>query len=234
MSISKFSLYLEQEVCREAGIRATRTLFSPKGLPIVKFSLLDIGQEQDNFFRMGTRDLSRLVQQDGVNKMDDETMSFKDYYQNEVSFSFAYQPYSEDPKHVWVICRFHNQWLLTQHPRRGWEFPGGKVEEGETADEAAIREVGEETGAEVSELFYIGQYKVDGKSGSIVKNVYYANISLIKLKDHYLETSGPVFIHSIPKDIKRLEKYSFMMKDDVLTCCMKRIKQQYLKAPPQN
>ena len=66
----------------------------------------------------------------------DKTWKFEDYYHNEVAFSFADHPFSEQPKHVWVICKFHKQWLLTRHPRRGWEFPGGKVEEGETAEEA--------------------------------------------------------------------------------------------------
>ncbi|TCP26636.1 8-oxo-dGTPase [Scopulibacillus darangshiensis] len=162
-----------------------------------------------------------------------DTYTFRDYYQNEVTFSFTDHPYSKDPKHVWIICRFHNQWLLTRHPRRGWEFPGGKVEEGETAEEAAVREVYEETGASVLDLYYIGQYKVDGKSGSIVKNVYYASISQIKVKDDYLETNGPVLVHDIPRDIKRIDKYSFMMKDDVLTHSVKQVKKQYLKASPE-
>ena len=48
---------------------------------------------------------------------------------------------------MFVICRFYQQWLLTKHKIRGWEFPGGKKEEGETLEEAAIREVEEETGA---------------------------------------------------------------------------------------
>ena len=33
-----------------------------------------------------------------------------------------------------------DQWLLTHHLRRGLEFPGGKVELGETPEEAAVRE----------------------------------------------------------------------------------------------
>ncbi|MAI09084.1 MAG: hypothetical protein CMA08_00660 [Euryarchaeota archaeon] len=36
--------------------------------------------------------------------------------------------------------------LLVRHPERGWEFPGGRIEEGESPEEAMHRELLEETG----------------------------------------------------------------------------------------
>ncbi len=79
----------------------------------------------------------------------EEVNVFKDYYNNKVQLSFLDHPFSKNPKHVWIICRYKDKWLLTDHKERGIEFPGGKVEPGETAGQAAIREVMEETGATV-------------------------------------------------------------------------------------
>jgi len=143
--------------------------------------------------------------------------TFMDYYKNKVKFSFSNHPFSKEPKHVWVICHYKNKWLLTSHKDRGLEFPGGKVERGETAEEAAVREVKEETGGIVGQLLYIGQYLVEGKGGTIIKNVYYALIDELTQQPTYYETNGPVLLEEIPKDVKINKKYSFIMKDDVLT-----------------
>lgn len=161
-----------------------------------------------------------------------EIKTFHDFYGNRVSLAVAGYPFSEHPKHVWVICRFHEQWLLTLHSRRGLEFPGGKVEKSEHADDAARREVEEETGAHIGRLFPIGQYRVDGRNESIIKNIYYAEIDRIELKNSYLETRGPHFISRLPDSIATDRRYSFLMKDRVLSESMKVISSgQFSKHP---
>lgn len=152
---------------------------------------------------------------------------FTDYYHNEVTLSFSDHPFSRNPKHVWVICRYQNKWLLTQHKERGLEFPGGKVEENETAREAAVREVMEETGGIVESIQYIGQYVVAGKGGTIVKNVYFAEIGELAVQKTYYETKGPITIAHIPRNVKHNKQYSFIMKDDVLRHCMALIKKEW-------
>ena len=37
-------------------------------------------------------------------------------------------------------------WIMVRDPKRGWELPGGKINEGEAIEEAALRELFEETG----------------------------------------------------------------------------------------
>ncbi|TRM13305.1 nucleoside triphosphatase YtkD [Lentibacillus cibarius] len=149
---------------------------------------------------------------------------FRDFYQNEVKLSFNDHPFSKDPKHVLVICTHKNKWLLTKHKDRGLEFPGGKVEENEGARDAAIREVREETGGVIDSIRYIGQYVVAGKGGTIVKNVYAAEINALLPQTTYYETDGPILLDVLPGDIKYRKSYSFIMKDDVLKYCLDYLK----------
>ena len=40
--------------------------------------------------------------------------------------------------------------MVYNQKRKGWEMPGGSIEDGETAEEAAVREYAEESGYEIS------------------------------------------------------------------------------------
>lgn len=64
------------------------------------------------------------------------------------------------------ICVFRGtQVLLVKRANalgRGlWSLPGGKVEQGETAEIAAVRELAEETGLEARVLVLVGNYELD-------------------------------------------------------------------------
>ncbi len=73
--------------------------------------------------------------------------------------------FDEDIAFVVIIARYQGKYVFCRHHlRETWELPGGHREPGESLDEAARRELEEETGALEFDCSRIGQYFVDGKT----------------------------------------------------------------------
>jgi 8-oxo-dGTP diphosphatase len=72
------------------------------------------------------------------------------------------------PKHIVsaaaIVVNDNNEILLIKGPRRGWEMPGGQVEEGESLSQAAIRETKEESGIDIEIIKFCGIFQNVGNS----------------------------------------------------------------------
>jgi 8-oxo-dGTP diphosphatase len=76
-----------------------------------------------------------------------------------------------------IAARYGKKWLYVRHNKRDtWEIPGGHIEKDETPDEAAGRELIEETGAVDFKLECVATYSVLKKGETGYGRLYLADI----------------------------------------------------------
>lgn len=90
-----------------------------------------------------------------------------------------------------AIIRDGNRILATQRGygdmKDGWEFPGGKIEAGESSEEALIREIEEELGARISVDGYLMTVEYDYPEFHLSMDCFLASVTdgeKIILKEH--------------------------------------------------
>ena len=84
----------------------------------------------------------------------------KYFSSNLLESKFVEKEKTENTKEVSCVAiqNKNNEYLLVYNKKfGGWQFPGGKLEKGESAEEAAKREVFEETNLSVQNLEKIGE-----------------------------------------------------------------------------
>lgn len=79
--------------------------------------------------------------------------------------------------YVVIAAREKGKWIFVRHRERStWEMPAGHIERGESAEQAANRELFEETGTVRSTLKYLCDYQVSVDEETESGRLYFANI----------------------------------------------------------
>lgn len=77
-----------------------------------------------------------------------------------------------------IAARYQDKWLFCRHKERAtWEIPGGHREPDESIEDAARRELWEETGAEPFEIQPVSVYQVTKDKDASYGMLYFAKIS---------------------------------------------------------
>lgn len=87
-----------------------------------------------------------------------------------------------------------------------WEFPGGKIETGETDEECIIREIKEELNIEISVESYLGEHRFKNEKSDI-------NLVLYKAKGIGGEPTLSVHDRIEWVEVKELKNYLFAPAD---------------------
>ena len=125
-------------------------------------------------------------------------------------------------KVVAAIIKQDDKVLATQRGhgefKDGWEFPGGKVEEGETTEHAIVREIKEELAADIVVISKLTTVEHDYPTFHLSMDCFWAKLAEgtdIKLLEHesakWLEINDIDSVGWLPADIKVVDAIKAQM-----------------------
>jgi len=116
---------------------------------------------------------------------------------------------------VAAIIRKDDRILATQRGygefKGGYEFPGGKIEEGESKEGALIREIKEELDININITEFLHRVEYEYESFNLIMDCYFANIKSgdIKLLEHsdmkWLKKEELDSLSWLPADVEIIE-----------------------------
>ena len=117
-----------------------------------------------------------------------------------------------------VLCIVEQSVLLLRqyrHTLRSWEYeiPAGSVEDGENTEEAAKREVMEETGYDIKEMVFLGWYHLS--VGSTTERVFLYYALCHKQKKQKLDVLEKIQLYRVP-----FEEFEGLMDRNEFHQCM--------------
>ena len=112
-----------------------------------------------------------------------------------------------------IAAKYKDKWVFVRHHLRStFEIPGGHIEENETPDEAAGRELMEETGAVKFNLECLSTYSVTQDGETRFGKLYFADIIKIGPIPDVSEIEEITFLDNLPDPVTYPEIQPFLFK----------------------
>lgn len=114
---------------------------------------------------------------------------------------------------VVIYAIYKGKIVMVKHKKRNtWEIPGGHIEKGETPEEAAKRELYEETGAEDFSIESVCKYSFERDGKRVFAILFKSNITKINNLPDF-EIKEVKFFDELPKNVTYPEIYKEILEN---------------------
>ena len=112
-----------------------------------------------------------------------------------------------------IYAIYKGKIVMVKHKKRNtWEIPGGHIEKGETPEEAAKRELYEETGAEDFSIESVCKYSFERDGKRVFAILFKSNITKINNLPDF-EIKEVKFFDELPKNVTYPEIYKEILEN---------------------